>query len=221
MTLYGKTTKTIRHNVTSNTVIEAQRARIIPLFYTDSSTVREDGQDVTDIKLALGSRLGKYKATQSIQISNPEFPNHFYWGMLKFSWADAFDPLVSTALGQNTDFAHAGQNITSKGYLGGSRTASKLQLSFGSGQLNIQHEDLMLDDLAKHFIRFGKRLTSYEQRYMFSERYMRVPGQVRRANPYTFYGIMILNDNKRPDSATSTTNILTYDLEAYFQEFAL
>lgn len=215
--LYGRPTKFVRHVTDESFVIEPQRYSIIPLWYTDSTIQREDQQDVNDKALALGSRISKNKVSQTMSPNNPDIPTHFYWGRVMLSFDDVFSPYVSGKW-YNADGAE--QNVNS--YINIQPTNNFNNVNATDAGLQNQTatlQQIQLDDYFKHFVRISNKMTVYNENYVFGTRWQRVPGKCKRANPRMFFGLWIYND--APRTATPADNALNYQLEQYFEEWAL
>ena len=97
----------------------------------------------------------------------------------------------------------------------GDETANQEIGGSGSGY-GIQ--EWLLDDQIKHFINL-KKVTVFDQRPLMGERWQRVPSKVKRANPFTYYGLFIFNDSTR--GATPADTQVTLNIKSYWEEMAI
>ena len=88
-----------------------------------------------------------------------------------------------------------------------------------SGDQEATINDVRLDDYFKHFVPSLKKITVFEQRPLLSNRKMRIPKKVKRANDFTFYGLWVYNDSPRGESPSDTD--IEIHLKQYFEEYAL
>lgn len=236
--LYNRRTASVKHYVQELKTIEAQRAQCIPIWYYSPTVSYSQSDNRTEVETPtcqLGSVINYHKIDHTLSPSNPEFPNHYYWALLKFSYADLLDPLVT---GQGLEYDnHADDAGTIKttniprlkdvlgvsGTVGDNALIASWEPVILAGNFALPTNldsirDIHKHDYLKHFLNVSSKQTVYDDNYLFSTRRMRIPGKVKRINPGTFYGLWIFNDNVRPTDDADTTNVLTYDLRYEFNE---
>lgn len=216
---YGKPTKFVRHVNDTSYTIGPQRAQIMPLWYTDSgATSRTDGQDLSELTMAVGSRIAKHKLEMLVTPYTVE-PQKLYYGFVKLSFHDIFAPSVCGTTFSLTDYqtTPTGANAT-----------SHIQLVPDSSGDIINNMDtdvdvsgidtVLLDDYFKHWIRLNKAVV-FDQRPLMTDKRMRIPAKVKRCNPYTFYGIWMFND--APRGATPADTQVDVNIKQYIEEWAI
>lgn len=229
--LYGNPTKHIRHVDKSTFTLEPQRMIIFKFWaYASNAASRTDGDDLENAKTCpLGSRITKHKVTMTVTPETIE-PQNLYMGLLKLSFHDIYSPPVcggrfiqasaedtatedfvadsKTDLGLWPDDLDSGATIQVKG--------DGTEREFGETGAAIS--DILLDDHLKHFVNL-KKVTVFDQRPLFTDRWQRIPAKVKRINEGTFYGLVLFNDSAR--GATPADTQLTFDITQYWEEKAI
>lgn len=205
--LYGNPTKFIRHvHDTGQIELDAQEAVLLNFWHTDTSTsASADGTDVNEgednvgIPLPLGSKIIKHKVGLTIEPSTIE-PQNIYIGRIQLSFNDIYSPQV------------CGQEFDSTGYQGTITPdnltdftvnpvrffpeADKLKASGHTTVIgSVDIDNIRLQQLFGHYCNW-KKVTLFDQRPIMGDRWQRVPKKVKRANPFTWYGLSIINDSQ-------------------------
>lgn len=224
--LYGKGTKLIRHvHDTGQLEVDAQQAMMIPFWYTDTSTsASADGTDVNEgednqgIALPLGSKITKHKVSLTIEPSTIE-PQNVYIGRVQLSFNDIYAPQVC---GQDFDSTGYQGTITPDNLTDFTNTplrfypdATNLKsVHFPTAMASMDIDEVKLEQLFSHYINF-KKVTLFDQRPIIGERWQRIPKKVKRANPFTWYGLVVINDSQ---TATETIQV---QMQQYAEEWQL
>jgi hypothetical protein len=228
--LYGKPTKLIRHVTETEFTLEPERMYIQRFWsYGSNATARTDGQDLeNDISCPLGSRITKHKVTMTVTPETIE-PQNLYMGLVKLSFHDVYahpvcgGRFVQASLGDTAteDFVDAqtphlglyADDIDSGATIDvrGANTEREFD---GSATIT----DIQLDDHLKHFVNL-KKVTVFDQRPLFTDRWQRIPSKVKRINEGTFYGLCLYNDSDR--GATPADTQLSFNIKSYFEEMAI
>lgn len=227
--LYGRPQKLVRHMDEDEFTLEPERMYIHCFWrYNQGATSRTDGQDLENEKAyPEGSRIKKHKVTMTVTPETIE-PQNLYMGLIKLSFHDVFSPPVCGGRFQQASFqdtateqftTEAGVNLglypddayTDKVFVHGHET----QREWSSGATIT---DVLLDDHLKHWVNL-KKVTVFDQRPLFTDRWQRVPAKVKRINEGTYYGLVLYNDSDR--GATPADTQLKFNIKSYIEEMAI
>jgi hypothetical protein len=227
--LYGNPTKLIRHVDEDEFTLEPERMYIHPFwFYSSGAPARTDGDDLeNDKRCPLGSKIRKHKLTLTVTPETIE-PQNLYMGLVKLSFHDIYAKpvcggLFTQASIQDTateDYRDAGvpflglyptNNGVDTMQVAGSATEREFD---GSATIT----DVQLDDQLKHWVNL-KKVTVFDQRPLFTDRFQRIPSKVKRINEGTFYGLVLYNDSDR--GATPADTQLSFNIKSYWVEKAI
>jgi hypothetical protein len=228
--LYGNPQKLIRHVDEDEFTLEPERM-YIHLFwrYHPAAASRTDGDDLENDKTCpLGSRITRHKLTLTVTPETIE-PQNLYMGLVKLSYHDIYATPVcggrfvqassldtstenfvdatQVSLGLWPDDYDSGATIISDGH--------QIEREFdGSATIT----DVLLQDNLKHFLNL-KKVTVFDQRPLFTDRWQRIPSKVKRINEGTFYGLCLYNDSDR--GATPADTQLSFNVKSYWEEKAI
>jgi hypothetical protein len=229
--LYGRPTKLVRHVDENEFTLEPQRMYVHAFWvYNHGATARTDGLDLENERLyPLGSRIKKHKVTLTVTPETIE-PQNLYMGLVKLSFHDVYATPVcggrytqasyeDTAtenfvahtdvdLGLYSDDGDSGSSIVVAG--------NDTEREFGESGDTIS--DILLDDKLKHWVNL-KKVTVFDQRPLFTDRFQRIPSKVKRINEGTFYGLCLYNDSDR--GATPADTQLSFNIKSYIEEMAI
>lgn len=226
--LYGNPTKFIRHiHDTGQIELDAQESLMVPFWYTDTSvsasadgTDTDHGENNDGIPLPLGSKVIKHKVTTTIEPSTIE-PQNLYIGRCMLSFHDVMAPTI------------CGQEFDSTGYRGVVTESSAGTPSVGAEVLQFYPDKdkleavsanvastgkdidiVKLEQLLAHWVNF-KKVTLFDQRPLLGERWQRIPKKVKRLNPYTWYGMVFVNDSQ------TTGEVIQIQIQQYLEEMQI
>lgn len=224
--LYGNPTKLIRHiHDTGQISLNAQEFIMINFWHTDTSTAASadgtdtnHGEDNNGIALPLGSRVIRHKVTTTIEPSTIE-PQNIYIGRANLSFNDVLAPQI------------CGQDFSSTGWQGTVTESNltdfanppvkmhpdnaKLKADWETtAQGTADIDEIKFEELYQHFINF-KKVTLFDQRPLIGERWQRIPKKCRRTNPYTWTGLVVVNDSQ---TAGETISI---QVQQYLEEMQI
>lgn len=225
--LYGKPNKLIRHvHDTGNIQVDAQESVLINFWHTDTSVAAsadgtdiDEGEDNEGIGLPLGSRVLKHKTKLLIEPSTIE-PQSIWLSMVTLSFHDILHPAI---INQEIDSSGFRGTLTPSNTSAGAAALparfypdkDKLKAEWTKTAIASQDIDtIRLIDYNHHFFNF-KNIDLFDQKPLISNRYQRIPKKARRANPYTWHGILVVNDSQ---TATETIEVR---LQQYLEEMQL
>lgn len=228
--LYGNPTKLIRHVDESEFTLEPERMYIHPFWqYHPNATARVDGQDLENVRrVPAGSKIIKHKLTMTVTPETIE-PQNLYMGLVKLSFNDVTaSPVcggrfVQASLGDTATENFADSTEVSLGLYPDDVDSGATYVVEGQetqrewdGSATIT--DVLLNDKLKHWCNL-KKVTVFDQRPLFTDRWQRVPSKVRRVNEGTFYGLVLYNDSNR--GATPADTQLSFNIKSYWIEKAI
>lgn len=221
--LYGSTPKYIRHiHDTGQIEVDAQESLLINFWHTDTSTsASADGTDTdhgennNGIALPLGSKVTKHRTSLTIEPSTIE-PQNIYIAQVQLSFQDIYAPQVC---GQDYDLSARQGTVTPDNLADYTNSplrfypdATKLKAEWnGAALTGVDIDTWRLNQLTQHYANF-KKVTLFDQRPLMGERFQRIPKKCKRANPFTWNGLCIINDSQ------TTGEVVQVQLQQYLEE---
>jgi hypothetical protein len=225
--LYGTPTKHIRHiHDTGQIEIDAQESLMVNFWHTDTSkAATADGTDVNEgednegIALPLGSKVKRHKVTTTIEPSTIE-PQNIYIGRVSLSFQDVLAPQL------------CGQDFSSTGFQGTVTETNLTDYDFENpvtvwpDNANLKCawtttvrasrdiDEVKLNELLRHFITF-KKVTLFDQRPLLGDRWQRIPKKTKRLNPYTWEGLVIINDSQ------TVGEVVQFQMQQYLEHMEI
>lgn len=222
---YGKPTKLVRHATVDDEIeIEPQRLRLFPFWKHDSTvSAYSDGDDVTTKTVRTGSRMANHRVNIKIRAETIE-PQELYMGVVKLSFHDIMSPYVcgsAVDFDSNGDTTLTATGVTNYMKMWPEQTGEIAEPTTGNIDLSLTNgiSDVKLDDHFPHWVQLKKPLIIFDQRPLISNRKMKIPAKVKRANPFTYYGLWVWNDS--PRGATPSDTSVYFDMKQYFDEWAI
>lgn len=226
--LYGRPTKRVRHiHDTGQIEVDSQESLMINFWHTNTSTsASADGTDINEgednagIALPLGSVVTRHKLTTTIEPSTIE-PQNIYMGILTLSFNDHLAPQIC---GQ--DFSSSGFQgvITEASLTDFAAPGSPIQIWENTANLKcgwtttpitgVDIDNVRLNELLRKFITF-KKITLFDQRPLVGDRWQRIPKKAKRLNPYTWHGLVVVNDSQ------TTGEVVQVQIQQYLEHLEL
>lgn len=214
--LYGNPTKLVQIVDDRTFTIGPQRFQIIPFWYTDDSQDPAEGATVTNLGLPLGARVVSHHVKQTMTPETIE-PQEVSLAIVKLSFHDHLaEPILGKTIAKTSAGAVSASDHTNalKAYT----NTGNAQVLFPTGDQTLDIDTMKGDDFMPHFLKW-KDAWIMDQRPFMGRRYMKVPAKVKRANRFTYYGMLIYNDSTR-GTTPADTNIV-YRIKQHIKYYAL
>lgn len=223
---YSRPTKFIRHvKDTGQIEVDAQESLLVPFWFADSSvsaqadgTDNDHGEDNDGIELPLGSIVKRHKVTTTIEPSTIE-PQNIYMGRINLSFHDVLHPAI---LGQTiSSTGHRGTLTPTNTSVGASAiphlmypSANHKVTSTNTVQASKDIDSIRLVDYYAHWFNL-KKITLFDQRPVIGERWQRIPKKCKRINPFTWTGLLIINDSR------TVGEVIQVQIQQYLEEMQM
>lgn len=192
----------------------------IPFWWASADKAAgTDGSIDTALTVKQGSIVTKHHIEMDV-IPETVDPQNLYLAFVKLSWHDIFNPYVMGVEYGHTSYQDATPTSTNKtAYIRVFPTddATDQSVTYVTGQIDMQERDLAADKFVWHTLKRLKKITVFNQQPLISSRSMKVPAKVKRANPYTYYGMLVFND--APRGGTPADTQVTINLKNNFDEW--